>query len=66
VDVCLPRRRHPPGAPGGGPGFGFGRTLTHDVALLASLDAFTTLLRVHDVAATPDVLAVPEAVGPVR
>jgi len=90
------------------PGFGFGKTLTHNVALLASLDAFTglgvpvmvglsrksvlgqltgrtvgdrlpgslaaaivavqrgaTLLRVHDVAATRDVLAVLDAVGPV-
>ncbi|SFP48274.1 dihydropteroate synthase [Geodermatophilus dictyosporus] len=91
------------------PGFGFGKTLTHDVALLASLDAFTclgvpvmvglsrksvlgqltgrtvadrlpgslaaavvavqrgaTLLRVHDVAATRDVLAVLDAVAPAR
>ncbi|MGY1683863.1 dihydropteroate synthase [Geodermatophilus sp. SYSU D01176] len=90
------------------PGFGFGKTLSHNVALLASLDAFTGLgvpvmvglsrksmlgqltgrtvpdrlpgslaaalvavqrgasvLRVHDVAATRDVLAVLEAVGPV-
>ena len=90
------------------PGFGFGKTLTHNVALLASLDAFTGLgvpvmvglsrksvlgqltgrtvgdrlpgslaaalvavqrgasvLRVHDVAATRDVLAVLDAVGPV-
>jgi dihydropteroate synthase len=90
------------------PGFGFGKTLTHNVALLASLDAFTglgvpvmvglsrksvlgqltgrtvedrlpgslaaavvavqrgaTLLRVHDVAATRDVLAILDAVGPV-
>jgi dihydropteroate synthase len=90
------------------PGFGFGKTLTHNVALLASLDAFTglevpvmvglsrksvlgqltgrtvgdrlpgslaaaivavqrgaTLLRVHDVAATRDVLTVLDAVGPV-
>ena len=90
------------------PGFGFGKTLTHNVALLASLDAFTglgvpvmvglsrksvlgqltgrtvgdrlpgslaaaivavqrgaTLLRVHDVAATRDVLAVLDAAGPV-
>ena len=90
------------------PGFGFGKTLTHNVALLASLDAFTglgvpvmvglsrksvlgqltgrtvgdrlpgslaaaivavqrgaTLLRVHDVVATRDVLAVLDAVGPV-
>jgi dihydropteroate synthase len=89
------------------PGFGFGKTLTHNVALLASLDAFTglgvpvmvglsrksvlgqltgrtvgdrlpgslaaavvavqrgaTLLRVHDVAATRDVLAILDAVGP--
>jgi dihydropteroate synthase len=89
------------------PGFGFGKTLAHNVALLASLDAFTglgvpvmvglsrksllgqltgrgvadrlpgslaaavvavqrgaTLLRVHDVAATRDVLAVLDAVGP--
>jgi len=90
------------------PGFGFGKTLTHNVALLASLDALTglgvpvmvglsrksvlgqltgrtvgdrlpgslaaaivavqrgaTLLRVHDVAATRDVLAILDAVGPV-
>ena len=90
------------------PGFGFGKTPAHNVALLASLDAFTGLgvpvmvglsrksmlgqltgrsvgdrlpgslaaalvaaqrgaavLRVHDVAATRDVLAVLEAVGPV-
>ena len=90
------------------PGFGFGKTLSHNVALLASLDAFTGLgvpvmvglsrksmlgqltgrsvgdrlpgslaaalvaaqrgaavLRVHDVAATRDVLAVLDAVGPV-
>jgi dihydropteroate synthase len=90
------------------PGFGFGKTLTHNVALLASLDAFTGLgvpvmvglsrksvlgqltgravgdrlpaslaaalvavqrgaavLRVHDVAATRDVLTVLDAVGPV-
>jgi dihydropteroate synthase len=90
------------------PGFGFGKTLSHNVALLASLDAFTALgfpvmvglsrksmlgqltgrpvgdrlpgslaaaliavqrgasvLRVHDVAATRDVLAVLDAVGPV-
>jgi dihydropteroate synthase len=90
------------------PGFGFGKTLTHNVALLASLDALTglgvpvmvglsrksvlgqltgrtvgdrlpgslaaaivavqrgaTLLRVHDVAATRDVLTVLDAVGPV-
>jgi dihydropteroate synthase len=89
------------------PGFGFGKTLAHNVALLASLDAFTGLgvpvmvglsrksvlgqltgravgdrlpgslaaavvavqrgasvLRVHDVAATRDVLAVLDAVGP--
>jgi len=88
------------------PGFGFGKTLAHNVALLAALDAFTGLgvpvmvglsrksmlgqltgrtvgdrlpgslaaalvaaqrgasvLRVHDVAATRDVLAVLEAVG---
>ena len=87
------------------PGFGFGETLAHDVALVASLDAFTGLgvpvvvglsrtsvlgrltgrdvgdrfpgslaaalvavqrgaavLRVHDVAATRDVLAVWDAV----
>ncbi|WP_240677188.1 dihydropteroate synthase [Actinacidiphila soli] len=87
------------------PGFGFGKTLSHNVALLASLDAFATLgapimvglsrksmlgqltgrevgdrlpgslaaaliaaqrgaavLRVHDVAATRDVLAVLDAV----
>ena len=89
----------------GDPGFRFGKTLTHDVALLASLDAFTGLgipvmvglsrksvlgqrtvrdrlpgslaaalvavqrgasvLRVHHVAATRDVLAVQDAVGPV-
>ena len=90
------------------PGFGFGKTLSHNVALLASLDAFTSLgvpvmvglsrksmigqltgrpvgdrlpgslaaalvaaqrgasvLRVHDVAATRDVLAVLDAVGTV-
>lgn len=90
------------------PGFGFGKTLSHNVALLSSLDAFTGLgvpvmvglsrksmlgqltgrtvgdrlpgslaaallavqrgasvLRVHDVAATRDVLAVLDAVGPV-
>jgi dihydropteroate synthase len=90
------------------PGFGFGKTLSHNVALLASLDAFTGLgvpvmvglsrksmlgqltgrtvgdrlpgslaaalvaaqrgasvLRVHDVAATRDVLAVLDAVGTV-
>jgi dihydropteroate synthase len=90
------------------PGFGFGKTLSHNVALLASLDAFrglgvpvmvglsrksmlgqltgrtvgdrlpgslaaaivavqrgASVLRVHDVAATRDVLAVLEAVGPV-
>jgi dihydropteroate synthase len=89
------------------PGFGFGKTLAHNVALLASLDAFTGLgvpvmvglsrksmlgqltgravgdrlpgslaaalvavqrgasvLRVHDVAATRDVLAVLDAVRP--
>ncbi|MGK5115041.1 MULTISPECIES: dihydropteroate synthase [unclassified Geodermatophilus] len=89
------------------PGFGFGKTLAHNVALLASLDAFTGLgvpvmvglsrksvlgrltgrtvgdrlpgslaaalvaaqrgasvLRVHDVAATRDVLAILDAVGP--
>ncbi|MEX5719587.1 dihydropteroate synthase [Geodermatophilus maliterrae] len=88
------------------PGFGFGKTLTHTVALLASLDAFTgpgvpvmvglsrksvlgqltgrtvgdrlpgslaaalvavqrgaSVLRVHDVAATRDVVAVLDAVG---
>lgn len=88
------------------PGFGFGKTLAHDLALLASLDAFTGLgvplmvglsrkallgqltgrtvgdrlpaslaaalvaaqrgasvLRVHDVAATRDVLAVLDAVA---
>ncbi len=88
------------------PGFGFGKTLAHNVALLASLDAFTGLgvpvmvglsrksllgrltgrtvgdrlpgslaaalvaaqrgasvLRVHDVAATRDVVAVLDAVG---
>ncbi|MGY1639015.1 dihydropteroate synthase [Geodermatophilus sp. SYSU D00742] len=91
------------------PGFGFGKTLAHNVALLASLDAFTGLgvpvmvglsrksvlgqltgrdvrerlpgslaaavvavqrgasvLRVHDVAATRDVLAVLEAVDAVE
>ena len=90
------------------PGFGFGKTPAHNVALLASLDAFTGLgvpvmvglsrksvlgqltgravgdrlpaslaaallaaqrgaavLRVHDVAATRDVLTVLDAVGPV-
>jgi dihydropteroate synthase len=90
------------------PGFGFGKTLSHNVALLASLDAVTGLgvpvlvglsrksmlgqltgravgdrlpgslaaalvavqrgasvLRVHDVAATRDVLAVLDAVAPV-
>ncbi|MGY1712282.1 dihydropteroate synthase [Geodermatophilus sp. SYSU D00758] len=90
------------------PGFGFGKTLSHNVALLASLDAFTGLgvpvmvglsrksmlgqltgrtvgdrlpgslaaalaavqrgasvLRVHDVAATRDVLTVLDALGPV-
>ncbi|MCV2489823.1 dihydropteroate synthase [Geodermatophilus sp. YIM 151500] len=90
------------------PGFGFGKTLSHNVALLASLDALTGLgvpvmvglsrksmlgqltgraagdrlpgslaaaviaaqrgaavLRVHDVAATRDALAVLDAVGPV-
>jgi dihydropteroate synthase len=89
------------------PGFGFGKTPAHNVALLASLDAFTGLgvpvmvglsrksvlgqltgravgdrlpaslaaaliaaqrgaavLRVHDVAATRDVLTVLDAVGP--
>ena len=89
------------------PGFGFGKTVSHNVALLASLDAFTGLgvpvmvglsrksmlgqltgrsvgdrlpaslaaallavqrgaavLRVHDVAATRDVLTVLDAVGP--
>jgi dihydropteroate synthase len=91
------------------PGFGFGKTTAHNVALLASLDGLRSLgvpvmvglsrksvlgqltgravgdrlpaslaaalvaaqrgaavLRVHDVAATRDVLAVLEAVGPVR
>jgi dihydropteroate synthase len=91
------------------PGFGFGKTAAHNVALLASLDGLRSLgvpvmvglsrksvlgqltgravgdrlpaslaaalvaaqrgaavLRVHDVAATRDVLAVLEAVGPVR